>query len=550
MPKAPSHRDESERRYQGIPASRGIVFGEAIVIHNDLISEYEEHISVDQIPNELNRFSLAIEKSEQQFNHIINISKDQFPSMSHLLETYSMILMDSYMHEAIRKKIQEGYSAENAIFHNFNAQKQFFLLSKDPVLSERAVDFDHVSTQLLSALRKRTISHRVHENSIVIATSITPTDIMTFKQEHCMGFVTEIGGIASHASILARSLSMTSIIGINDIVHKIRSGDSLIIDGNNGIVIVNPTTKTLESYRKKSQKEDKLRNDLGDLINRLPVTKRGTHITLSANIDSLGDIDEAIRNGAEGIGLLRTEFQIARYGRIPDENTQYEWYAKCAQRVYPNYCTIRVFDIGSDKFAEGLPNESNPSLGVRGIRYLLKRKDVLKTQMRAILRASSAKNIKLMLPMITNVSEVIMAKELLKECERELTLEGIRFDTHLPFGIMIETPASALEIRSFFEHCDFFSLGTNDLTQYLLAADRINEHVAELYDIFHPSAFRLIKMVVKACISADKHVSICGEIAGFPDAVNKLIRIGLRNFSISPPLIPGIKSKVINNARD
>ncbi len=551
MPSRLQHRDtKKERRYHGIPASRGIVFGKAKVIHNDLISEYEEHISSNQIPLELNRFAQAVQKSEQQFNNIIQLSKNEFPSMSHILETYSMILSDSFMHESIRNKIKEGYSAENAIFHNFNAQKHFFLLTKDPILSERAVDFDHVSSQLLSALRKKTISHEVDEQSIVFATSITPADIMTFKQEHCKGFVTEIGGIASHASILARSLSMTSIIGINDIVHKVNNGDSIIIDGNEGLVIVNPTKKTQHTYQKKTEKEAKLREELGELSHIASDTKRGTHITISANIDSISDIEEAIRNGAQGIGLLRTEFQIARYGRIPDEQTQVDWYSSCAQKVYPEWCTIRVFDIGSDKFAEGLPSESNPALGVRGIRYLLKRKDVLKTQMRAILKASASKNIKLMLPMITNVSEVLQAKEVFEECRQELTNEGIRFDQFMPFGIMIETPAAGLEIRTFFKHCDFFSIGTNDLTQYLLAADRINEHVAEIYDIFHPAVFGFIRKIVKTCNTAGKDISICGEIAGFPDATNKLIHMGLRNISISPPLIAGIKNKVINNSKD
>lgn len=551
VPQTSKHReDNKERRYHGIPASRGIVFGHAIVIHNDLISDYEEHIDNSQIPHELERFAQAVEKSEQQFNHIINISKNEFPSMSHILETYAMILNDSYMHQAIRNKINEGYTAENAIFHNFNAQKQFFLLAKDPVLSERAVDFDHVSSQLLSALRKRTISHKVDEQSIVFATSITPTDIMSFKQEKCKAFVTEIGGIASHASILARSLSMTSVIGINDIVHKIKTGESIIIDGNDGIIIVNPSKKTTNSYLKKIEKESKHRLELGALTEIESQTKHGTPIIISANIDSVGDISEAIQYGAKGIGLLRTEFQIARYGRIPDEQSQVEWYRSCAQKVYPEWCTIRAFDIGSDKFAEGLPNESNPALGVRGIRYLLKRKDVFKTQLRAVLKASESKNVKLMLPMITNVSEVLQAKELLQECRAELTAEGIRFDPFMPFGIMIETPAVGLEIRSYLKHCDFFSIGTNDLTQYLLAADRINEHVADLYDIFHPSVFRFIRKIVKTCTTANKDVSICGEIAGFPDATNTLIHMGIRHFSISPPLIPGIKSTIINNEKD
>jgi phosphotransferase system enzyme I (PtsI) len=550
LSKAPFHIANNsipEYRFHGIPASRGIVKGKAIVIHNDLIGEYQEHISINQIPDELERFSQAVIKSEQQFDHIISISREQFPAMSHILETYSMILMDSDMHESIRKKIREGYSAENAIFHNFNAQKQFFLLAKDPILSERAVDFDHVSSQLLSALRNKTISHQVCEDSIVIATSITPTDIMTFKQQECKGFATEIGGIASHASILARSLSMTSVIGINDIVHKVRNGDTVILDGNNGILIVHPTEETASQYHQRNVEEIQYRASLGDLANIESKTHKGTYITISANIDSLTDIDEAISNGAEGIGLLRSEFQIARYGRIPDEEAQFEWYSTCAEKVFPHTITIRAFDIGSDKFAEGLPKEENPALGVRGIRFLLKRKDIFKTQMRAILKASKTKNVKLMLPMITNVAEVLQTKELLEECRKELDSEGFLYDQHLPFGIMIETPASALDITSYFEYCDFFSIGTNDLTQYILASDRINEHVADIYDIFHPTVFKLIGTIVSACNTANKEISLCGELAGFPDATDRLLSLGLKNISISPPLIPGIKRKVINN---
>ena len=548
MPKAPIHIDDhGEKRFHGIPASRGIVTGKALVIQHDLIGEYQEHIETEQIPHELERFEQAVLKSQQQFDHIINISRDQFPAMSHLLETYSMILMDSDMHESIRKKISEGYSAENAIFHNFNAQKQFFLLAKDPILSERAIDFDHVSSQLLSALRNKTISHTVCSDSIVIATSITPTDIMTFKQEDCKGFVTEIGGIASHASILARSLSMISVIGINDIVHKIKTGDTIIVDGNNGIVIINPNEGTLKQYHEKNIEEARYRDSLGDLVNLEPVTQKGTHVTISANIDSLTDIDEAIANGSKGIGLLRSEFQIARYGRIPDEETQSEWYSTCAKKVYPEYCTIRVFDIGSDKFAEGLPKEENPAMGVRGIRFLLKRKDIFKTQLRAIIKASTLKNIKVMLPMITNVSEVLLTKELIEECKKELDAEGFLYDSHIPLGIMIETPAAALNIKAFFSHCDFFSIGTNDLTQYIVAADRINEHVAELYDIFHPAVLTLIGSLVRSCKKAGKDISLCGELAGFTDATDILLKKGLRHISISPPLIPSIKRAVINS---
>jgi phosphotransferase system enzyme I (PtsI) len=548
--KAPLHiqnNSTTEQRHHGIPASRGIIYGRAIVLHNDLIAEYQEHVPIDRIPDELERFAQAVSKSKEQFEHIISISRDQFPEMSHILETYSMILLDSDMHESIRKKILDGYSAENAIFHNFNAQKQFFLLAKDPILSERAVDFDHVSSQLLSALRNKTISHSVDQESIVIATSITPTDIMSFKQSQCKGFVTEIGGIASHASILARSLSMTSIIGINDIVHKVKTGDTVILDGNNGLLIVQPTDETINFYKQKSIEEHQYRESLGDILEVESATKKGTHICVSANIDSLNDIDEAIANGAKGIGLMRSEYLIAHYGRIPDEQTQYEWYALCAKKVYPEFCTIRAFDIGSDKFAEGLPKEENPALGIRGIRFLLKRKDIFKTQLRAIFKASETKNIKLMLPMITNVSEVLLTKEWIEECKQELEQEGFLYDPHIPFGIMIETPAAALGISDFFEHCDFFSIGTNDLTQYLLAADRINEHVAELYDIFHPIVFSMISQIIQSCNDAEKEVSLCGELAGFTDATNTLLALGLRHISISPPLIPSIKRVVTLN---
>lgn len=538
--------NRDELRFKGIPSSQGIEFGKAIVLFKEGPSSYPIHISEESIPEELERFSAALVNAAEELQHIIDLAQKESAKISHILETYLLILMDSIMHDSIRSRIKEGYTAENAVIHEFDVQKQFFTLAKDPIIRERSIDFDHVTERLLNGLRNRTISHAVAEGSIVIGSSITPTDLMLFHKAGCLGFITEIGGIASHASILARSLSMPAIIGLKDISEKVQDEDSIIIDGFSGILIVHPTEATKSFYIQKKKEADDNKLALGLLANTECTTLDGYPIHLMANIDSIEDLHVAMKYGAKGIGLLRTEYLIIARQHFPTEQEQIEWYKELSHISFPHQLTIRAFDVGSDKFAEGLAEEDNPALGLRGIRFLLQRKDIFKNQIRAVYIASKEKNIRFMLPMISTTNELKISLAFIEECRLELEHEGIPHDMALPIGIMIETPASALIADSLAPLVSFFSIGTNDLTQYTMAADRLNEYVSDIYDPFNPAVIRLMKMAIESAKKYGIQIGICGELAGHSASTELLIGLGIQEISVSPPLLLELKKRILH----
>jgi phosphotransferase system enzyme I (PtsI) len=533
-----------EKRYKGIPASSGIMMGHATVLFNEGLASVNEHISNEKIPEELERFTLALENSAGELQHIIEVAQKEAANVTPILETYLLILMDPSMHDSIRKRIQEGYSAENAVIQEFDAQKQFFKLAKDPILRERAVELDHVTERLLGGLRNRTIAHEVAAGSIVAGPSITPTDLMLFKKAGALAFITEIGGIASHASILARTLGIPAVIGVREITQKVNNGDLLIVDGYSGMVIVNPKPETLAKYQKKTEQEAENKRKLGKLVKALPETHDGHSIHLLANIDTLDDVDSARLHGAQGIGLVRSEYLIIANQRFPSEEEQFEWYTQIAERMYPLPVTIRAFDVGSDKYAEGLPEEDNPALGVRGMRFLLQRRDIFRDQVKAVLRASQHKNIRLMLPMISTRHELQEALEFIEKCRKSLDKQHIAHDPKMPVGMMIETPAAAIMSAEFARYVQFFSIGTNDLTQYTLAADRVNEHVADIFDPFHPAVLRLMQLTVQSAHNQGITVGICGELAGHAAATELLIGLDIDELSVAPPLLLELKKRI------
>jgi phosphotransferase system enzyme I (PtsI) len=535
----------SEHRFKGIPCSQGIAIGKAAVLRAEAVVFSADHIEPERIPDEISRFHAALENSAVELQQIISIAEKEASHVAPILETYLLILTDETASDSIRRRIQQGfYSAESAVMQEFDAQKQFFTLAKDPILRERAVELDHVRDRLLNGLRNRSISHSVAENSIIVAPSITPTDLMMFNQAGALAFITEVGGIASHAAILARSLSIPAVIGVRDIAHHIHSDDIIIIDGNAGLIIVNPKPETLAKFEKRKHDEEDNKRKLGKLATAKAETQDGHTIHLLANIDSIEDVAAAQYAGAEGIGLIRSEYLIIQRQHFPSEEEQVEWYNEIAERMYPHTVTIRAFDVGSDKYAEGLPHEDNPALGVRGIRFLLHRKDIFKSQIKAVLRCSKHRNVRLMLPMISTMDEILGTKELIEKCKGILRKTNISFDERMPVGMMIETPAAALMAIDFAALVDFFSIGTNDLTQYTLAADRTNEYVADIFDPFHPAVLRLMKTTIDAAKARDIPVGICGEMAGHAAATELLIGLGVNELSVTPPLLLELKKRI------
>lgn len=534
-----------ERRMKGIPASQGICIGKAVVLRAEAFVSSVEHIEPEEIPTEIARFYAALESSATELQHIIEIAEKEANHVAPILETYLLILTDQTASDSIKRRIQQGYySAEIAVVQEFDAQKQFFKLAKDPILRERAVELDHVKDRLLDGLRNRSITHSVAAKSIVVSPSITPTDLMMFNQAGALAFITEVGGIASHASILARSLSIPAVIGVRDAAQVIHTDDMLIIDGNAGLIICNPKPETLAKYEKRKLDEEENRRKLGKLANLKAETHDGHSIHLLANIDSLEDVEAARNSGADGIGLVRSEYLIIQRQHFPTEEEQYDWYKQIAEQMYPHPVTIRAFDVGSDKYAEGLPHEDNPALGVRGIRFLLHRKDIFKSQIKAVLRASQHRNLRLMLPMIATTEELQESLDLIGKCKRQLRKSNTAFDEHLPVGIMIETPAAAIMAVDFAQKADFFSIGTNDLTQYTLASDRTNEFVAHIFDPFHPAVLRLMKIAIDAAKARNIPVGICGEMAGHSAATELLIGLGVTELSVTPPLLLELKKRI------
>ncbi|MFA6572226.1 MAG: phosphoenolpyruvate--protein phosphotransferase, partial [Bacteroidota bacterium] len=357
---------------------------------------------------------------------------------------------------------------------------------------------------------------------------------------------TEAGGITAHSSILARSFEIPAVIGVNEITQFVNHNDTAMVDGYAGYVIFNPSEEKIELFKIKRSEEEGHRRELGQLVKIKTSTKDGRKIHLLSNCDSPEEVDSAMMVGSEGIGLVRSEHLVLALNYFPDEQEQYKWYSEIAQRAYPNMVTIRAFDVGSDKYAEGMSkHENNPALGFRGIRFLLHREDLFITQIRAILRASKNKNIRIMLPMVSNLSQIESSKVLIEKCKDMLRQENELFDSQIPVGIMIETPAAALLAEKFAENCDFFSIGTNDLTQYTLAADRTNELVTGIYDSFHPAVLKLIKSAVDGAKKKNIPVGVCGELAGHTAATELLIGLGIDELSTVPSILLELKSRIL-----
>ncbi len=530
---------------KGVPCAPGTNIGKAVVLEREKIYVPDSRISKGEINGEINRFGSAIESLRNEFASILNKIGKESANIAPIIETSLMMVEDDYFRKSVEKRIKQGYSAESSLVREIDDKKKFFNRSHDKILRERAVDLDHIKERLLYILRDRCLVYSVSKDSIVIAKSLTPADIVNFKEAGVIGIVTEVGGIASHAAILARSFEIPMVMGVKNSTELIKNGAEIIVDGFSGKLISNPTEGSITLYKEKKSKEQAHRRQLGKLVKEPSVTLDGKKVKLLANVDFLEDVEASIMVGAEGVGLVRTENLIFGSNFVPSEREQYKWYRELADRCYPHAVTLRAFDLGSDKYAEGMPfHEDNPALGYRGIRFLLSRPDLFEPQIKAILRASVNRNVRLMLPMVSTIRETLDAREIIEKCKEDLHRRKKGFDTNIPIGIMIETPSAALISDKLAEVVDFFSIGTNDLTQYVLAADRDNELVADIFDSFHPSIIRLIRLTVEAAKKNNIPVAICGELAGHSAATALLIGLGIDELSVPPSILLELKSRV------
>lgn len=536
----------------GIGASNGIKTGIAYLYRPISISGKAERETIEEseISHELNRLEKTKEKSYRELELLIEKVKESLDSANvGIIKAQLEFLNDPAFYPEIGKKIeQKKYATEKAIQEVVNFYSDLFAGMKDEYFRERASDIKDIGKRLLLNLanEKRNQLSEINEKVILVTDDLTPSDTVQLNKEFVQAIITRIGGKTSHTAILARTLDIPAVLGMGENIDIIQNGDVLIIDGNTGICIVNPNHDEIEEYQRKAENELEAAQLLNEFAKRQAITKDGYQVEIAANIGNPEEAKIALEKGAEGIGLYRTEFLFMNNDHLPTEAEQYQAYRMASETMKEKPLIIRTLDIGGDKELSYLafPKEMNPFLGYRAIRLTLDRKDIFITQLRAILRASAYGNIKIMFPMISSLAELRSAKAIYEEAKKQLRDEHIAFDEKIELGIMIEIPSAALIADQFAKEVNFFSIGTNDLVQYTLAVDRMNEKVAYLYDYFHPSVLQLIKKTIEASHQARKWTGMCGGMAGDPLAAPLLIGLGLDEWSMDAGSISKIKQVI------
>lgn len=524
---------------KGIAASAGIAIGTALIWHAGPVADNDPPVRADDVGVELERLSAAVEAATGELHQLALQTRQRLGDKeAEIFETHGLLLEDPEFIGVVREKIRsELRSAPSAVSATTDEIVALFGELDDDYLSARAADIRDVSRRIIRHLTG-TSGPAAGEQSgpfIVLADDLTPSDTASLDPQLVAGFATRIGGYTSHSSILARSYGIPAIVGIGPCLERIQEGDLLILDGNEGILHIAPDEAAVQTYRTRMEEQQERQRLLAHYLHEPTQSRDGFALRLKANIGSAEDAALAKAAGAEGIGLFRTEFLYMDRDRLPTEEEQYTAYCRVAQ-AFPDGepIIIRTLDIGGDKTLPylPLPTEANPFLGQRAIRLCLAHEDIFRTQLRAILRASVAGHVKIMFPMIATLGEWRQARSLVHEVQAELRTEGIPFREDVPLGIMIEIPAAALLAERFAREVDFFSIGTNDLVQYTMAADRMNEALAYLTDPFHPAVLSLIAGVIQAAQRHCKPVSMCGEMAGTREALPLLLGLGLQEFSM------------------
>lgn len=537
-----------ERMYRGIPVSSGVSHGKVIVLGDAARTILRREISPEETPRELQRLQEAVTQTRRDLLEIQRQVTEAISSHeASIFDAHLLVLEDATMLGEVHQLIRDHHINCEAAYHQV-AEKFARALGElgDEYLRERAADIRDVSGRVLDHLLGRATEQdlrHLREPCIIVAPDLAPSTTAVLDRTLVLGFATDAGGTTSHTAIMARKLGIPAVVGLGDITSRVRTGEYALIDGHGGTLSINPTDQTLFEYGQLKQRRAALDDRLAVLREQPAVTLDGHEIILAANIDQIEDFPALVQCGAHGVGLFRSEFLFLNRRDLPTEDEQFEAYRRVAEASAPHGATIRTLDLGGDKLpaAWARSGEQNPFLGWRAIRICLALPEVFQAQLRAILRASAHGKVRIMFPMISSLPELREANASLERCREDLRSEGIPFDEQIEVGMMIEVPGAALIAETLAREVSFFSIGTNDLTGYTLAVDRLNERVAALFAPTHPGVLRLIQLTVAAARKHGRWVGVCGEAAGDPDVIPILLGLGIDELSATPAAIPSVK---------
>ena len=539
-----------ERKLIGIPASPGIAFGPVHLLRWEVPEVKHRMISDAAIDAEIERWRDAVRKAQERLTRVRDrVERAAGREEAAIFDVQLSILDDPEIASAVEDLIRQNFGAEKAFDIIMIEREHTFGRSPSPMLRERVGDLTDVHIRVLSVLLDLPDHDPVDvpkgTSAILVTHDLTPSLTVQLDRQAIAGIATDAGTRTSHVAILARSLGLPAIVGLRSATQELRGGERVILDGLTGLLAVNPTHSDIEAYRERARQEALEEEDLKRLASLEAQTTDGVHITLRANVDLPEEADLAATSGAEGVGLLRTEFLVVGRANMPDEEEQYRAYTRVVRAFGGRPIVIRTFDIGGDKLPiGGFPTEPNPFLGWRAIRMCLDQPDLFRTQLRALLRAATQGDVRIMLPLVVTLQEVRQAKEMLEQAAAELEARGVPHRRDVPLGVMIETPAAAIAVDTFVKDVSFLSIGTNDLVQYTLAVDRGNANLASRFTPLHPAVLRLIRRTVEVGAEAGLDVAVCGEMASQPLMAFALLGLGVRQLSVSPRSVPLVKRLV------
>ena len=544
----PTKRKTGEKMLRGIPVSQGVSRSRVVLLDRTRIDPAKWGILESDQAGEEDRLQTSLVETRRQILAVQERLREAMGAdEAQIFDAHLLVLEDPMLLQETARFIREDLVTAEFAFHQAS-EKYADALAKvdDSYLSERAADIRDVTQRVLANLMGQpqcTALADLTEPCIVVAHDLTPSDTATMDPAMVLGFVTEVGSRTSHTAILARSMRIPAVLGLGEAIGELHTGESVLLDGFNGFVVVDPSEQTLFEYGQLVDRQTSIEESLEVIHDDAAETKDGHRIVLSANIERAADVEGVLQCGATGVGLLRTEFLFINRSDLPDEEEQFAAYRQVAESLAPDPVIIRTLDLGGDKLVShiNVAAETNPFLGWRAIRLCLQETDLFRTQLRAILRASAFGNLKIMYPMISGVEELEAANALLDECREQLRAEGVAFGDDVEVGVMIEIPSAALIADSLAKRVKFLSIGTNDLIQYALAVDRLNEKIAHLYEPTHPGILRLIKMTVDAGLAHGIWTGICGEMAGDLTAVPLLLGLGVTELSVTPSMVPRVK---------